>query len=231
VRATAGSVHVWRADLAAIDGGLEDLLCADERARAAGILSGHRRVLWSRSRGFLRALLGRYLDRPPRELRFVLGPHGKPALSGEGAPEGEDLRFNLSHSGRLALIAVTVGREVGVDVETARDRDDPIAAHRRGDQVAIAARVLGREQAERLAALDPPTREREFMRAWVTYEAAVKCLGLGLFTRPEDSTQTPPKDSTQTDPWTAELDVGPDVYAAVAVDREPCELRLRDWRA
>ena len=54
-------------------------------------------------------------------LRFALGPHGKPALAHDGADEG-DLRFNLSHSGDLALVAVTAGREVGVDIERARQR-------------------------------------------------------------------------------------------------------------
>jgi 4'-phosphopantetheinyl transferase len=215
VRATAGSIHVWRADLAAVDGGLEDLLCAEERARAAGILSGHRRTLWSRSRGFLRALLGRYLDHDPRELDFVLGAHGKPALSRVGGLEGEDLRFNLSHSGELALIAVTPGRAVGVDVEL---------TGRRLDELAIAARVLGRRQAERLAALDPATREREFLRAWVAHEATVKCRGLGIGIE-----VAAPDHFSLGDLWTAELDAGPHVYAAVAVEHGPCELHIWDW--
>jgi phosphopantetheinyl transferase len=123
MRATEGSVHVWRADLTAIEDGVEDLLCADERARAAEILRERNRALWIRSRGVLRALLGRYLERDPRELRFALGPHGKPALSHrEGTVAAEDLRFNLSHSGDLALVAVSAGREVGVDIERARAR-------------------------------------------------------------------------------------------------------------
>jgi phosphopantetheinyl transferase len=112
---------VWRADLAAVGDELEDLLCAEERERAARIVPERNRVLWARSRGVLRALLARYLDRDPRELRFVLGPHGKPALYG-GAGSKTDLRFNLSHSGGLALVAVSTGREVGVDIECARER-------------------------------------------------------------------------------------------------------------
>jgi phosphopantetheinyl transferase len=121
VRASAGAIDVWRADLMAIEGNLEDLLCADERARAARIVPARKRVLWARARGVLRALLGRYLERDPRALRFALGPHGKPALAHDGTDEG-DLRFNLSHSGPLALIAVSAGREVGVDIERARER-------------------------------------------------------------------------------------------------------------
>jgi phosphopantetheinyl transferase len=121
VRASAGAIDVWQVDLTAIEDGLEDLLRADERARAERIVPARKRVLWARSRGVLRALLGRYLDRDPRDLRFELGPHGKPALAHDGADEG-DLRFNLSHSGDLALVAVSAGREVGVDIERARPR-------------------------------------------------------------------------------------------------------------
>jgi 4'-phosphopantetheinyl transferase len=122
VRASADSVHIWRADLAAVGEGLEDLLCAAELARAAQIVPQRRRAEWTRSRGVLRALLARYLDADPRELRFVLGPHGKPALSPEGTGSAIDLRFNLSHSGTMALYALSAGREVGVDIERPRER-------------------------------------------------------------------------------------------------------------
>jgi 4'-phosphopantetheinyl transferase len=120
-RACAGVIDIWRVDLTAIEDNLDDLLGADERARAERIVPARKRVLWARSRGVLRALLGRYLDRDPRDLRFALGPHGKPALAHDGADEG-DLRFNLSHSGDLALVAVSAGREIGVDIERTRPR-------------------------------------------------------------------------------------------------------------
>jgi 4'-phosphopantetheinyl transferase len=122
VRVTDGSLHVWWADLEAIGDRPEQLLCPAELARAARIVPARKRVLWARSRGMLRALLGRYLDRDPLDLRFALGPHGKPALLPEEGGPATDLRFNLSHSGGLALVAVTAGREVGVDVEVARER-------------------------------------------------------------------------------------------------------------
>jgi 4'-phosphopantetheinyl transferase len=217
VRATASAIDVWRADLEADPTATgerpEQLLSDEELARAARILSARKRVLWARSRGVLRALLGRYLDRDPRSLRFELGPHGKPALAPvEDAPT-TDLRFNLSHSSTLALYAVTVGRAVGIDVE---------APHRGVDELAVAARVLGREQARRLAELDPPSRTREFLRAWVAHEAAVKCLGLGLAAPPEGN----PLDGL----WTTQLDVGPAAAAAVSVEGGPCELRHWNWQ-
>jgi len=121
-RARTGSVHVWRADLVAAGDELADLLCAEERERAARIVRERDRVLWARARGILRVLLARYLDRDPRALRFVLGPHGKPVLSSEGPAPVVELRFNLSHSGPLALYAVSTGREVGVDIECTRER-------------------------------------------------------------------------------------------------------------
>jgi 4'-phosphopantetheinyl transferase len=199
VRASADSVHVWRADLAAIanvdgdDGWVEDLLSADERARAARIVDRHRRVLWARSRGMLRALLGRYLDRDPCTLEFVFGPHGKPALLGAGpARAAAELRFNLSHAGGLALVAVSSGREVGVDIERPRER-----------------------------------YTAEFLRAWVAREATVKCRGTGLIAPPP----LPPQGSQEDGLWTAELDLGPDATAAVAIAGGRCELRCREWRA
>jgi 4'-phosphopantetheinyl transferase len=194
---------------------LEDLLCPEERERARRLLSERDRQLWIRSRGVLRTLLGRYLDRVPRELCFVLGPHGKPMLE-ISRPDDLDLRFNLSHSGTLALYAVTAGREVGIDVETAR---------RQIDEVAVAARVLGRAHARRLARLDldPQARTREFLRAWVSHEAAVKCRGTGL--------ATPSQGHLAAELWTAELDVGPQAAAAVAVEAGQCELCCWDWRA
>lgn len=213
---------MWRADLSSVADGLGDLLCADERARAERLLSERERRLWIRSRGVLRALLARYLCLDPHTLRFILEEHGKPrldttatrAIGGSrvaGPPSGRaDLRFNLSHSGGIALFAVSLGRAVGIDLEVVRR---PI------DEVAIAARVLGRVQAERLSALDPQTRRREFLRAWVTHEAAVKCSGTGFAGPVERADQT----------WTVELDIGPRGAAAVSAEQGPYELCLWQW--
>jgi 4'-phosphopantetheinyl transferase len=145
-------VDVWRADLTAIGDQPEQLLCKEELARAAQIVHQRDRVLWARSRGVLRALLARYLGSDPRELSFELGPHGKPALLSKGPTRptrpgpGIDLSFNLSHSGEVALYAVSAKRAVGIDVE--------LAHRRKIDELAIAERMLGHAQARRLASLE-----------------------------------------------------------------------------
>ena len=73
----------------------------------------------SSARGTLRILLGRYLNVPPNEVAFKFKTYTKPRLA-PSKTATVDLRFNVSHSGELALVAVTTGCEVGVDVEQLR---------------------------------------------------------------------------------------------------------------
>ncbi len=226
-------VDVWRVDLT----GCDDELCAtlndEERERAGRLLSEHDRQLWMRSRGTLRALLGRYLDEDPRTLRFGSGPHGKPGLLDDvpdrSAPDLDPraaasprVSFNLSHSADVALYAFAAGVCVGVDVEVAR---------RAIDEVAIAARTFGAAEAERLRELDPNTRRSEFLRAWVRHEAQLKCLGVGIGGADTVRDQgTVGAGGGKRRPWVAQLDVGTRAEAAVAVDAAPLELRCWEWQ-
>jgi 4'-phosphopantetheinyl transferase len=106
-------LHVWQARLDADGWPPSDGLPSAEQERAAQIVRPCARRRWIASRWALREVLGRYLDREPAEIALRLGDRGKPMLADPNAP----LRFNLSHSGELALVAVATGREVGVDVQ------------------------------------------------------------------------------------------------------------------
>jgi len=116
-RPRANEVDLWRVDLDAPDVDLSPL-SADERARAARFLRDDPRRRWQAGRAALRTVLGGYLGIAPAAVELELGHRGKPALAD---PEAS-LRFNLSHSGELALIALARGREVGVDVERIGER-------------------------------------------------------------------------------------------------------------
>lgn len=217
------AVHVWRADLTTVPDEVCELLCGDERSRAERILRERNRELWQRSRGLLRELLGRYLQRDPRALRFIAGPHGKPALARDAGESAAPQRrssmrparvsFNLSHSEGLALYAFAESGAVGVDVEVARR---PVA------DVAIAARTFGPAEARRLEGLDPAIRQREFRRAWVRHEAELKCLGVGL--GGADASGEGRR------PWIAQLGMGPSAEGAVAAECLAPELSCWEWR-
>jgi 4'-phosphopantetheinyl transferase len=215
-RLRPGAVDVWRVDLAGVADELLGLLSPDEQARAERMAGDRNRALWARSRAVLRTLLGRYLHNDPRDLRLTADDRGKPALDLQCARTGLDadamrLVFNLSHSGGTALYAFTTVGPVGIDVEV---------AHRAIDAVAIAARVFGPAEAARLRKLDPEAREREFLRAWVRHEAALKCLGTGIGGDADAALQGAL--------WIAELDLEGRGCAAIALEATPAELRCWD---
>jgi 4'-phosphopantetheinyl transferase len=203
--------------LARVTDDLLELLSVGERARAERMARVQDRALRARSRGVLRALLGRYLNTDPRTVRLGVDDRGKPALAPERTRTGRQdysmrLSFNLSHSAETGLYAFTRAGPVGIDVEVAR---------RAIDMVAIAARAFGPTEAERLRELDPEARDREFLRAWVRHEAALKCLGLGLGGSAEEQAEPAP--------WIAQLEMGEPAAAAVAVAALPSEIRCWDW--
>src|ERR1041385_6999949 len=108
-----GEVHVWRVELMRPDYVIQrfrSTLEQDELLRADRFHFEKDRRAFVVSRGFLREIIGRYTNTRPEQLRFSYGPYGKPALDGR-------LRFNMSHSHGLALIALTEDNELGVDVE------------------------------------------------------------------------------------------------------------------
>lgn len=106
-------LHVWCARLDSLAWPDPDALPAAERDRAARILRPQARQRWTAARWSLRKVLGCYLEREPARIELRFGDRGKPMLAESEA----SLRFNLSHSGELAMIAVAEEREVGVDVQ------------------------------------------------------------------------------------------------------------------
>lgn len=144
-------------------------LSAEEERRAQSFPLDTLRKRFVVAHGALRAILAAYLGRTPADLRFTLDPGGKPRIRREA---GEiDLRFSLSHSGELALVAVANGREVGVDIE----RVDATTKVLR-----LAQRYFAREEDEALRALPTAARVEGFFRCWTLKEAYLKALGGGL---------------------------------------------------
>jgi 4'-phosphopantetheinyl transferase len=172
-RLGADEVQVWLADLDRLpDAALAGSLSADERERGRRLRFDRDRRRFVAARGLLRGLLARHLGLEPGRLRFRYGATGKPFLAGADGP-----RFNVSHSGGLALLAFAWGREVGVDVEQTR----PVP-----EAETIARRYFSAREAAELARLPGSEREAAFFRCWTRKEAFIKATGEGL-SRPLDA--------------------------------------------
>lgn len=152
-----GLVDVWRVDLAPSVPHADVMAGAQLRESAPG------REL---AQVALREILGSYLARPASALDIRTRPGGKPYLEAGG------LEFNLSHCADLALVAVTTGMAVGIDVETERHVEDPLR---------LARRVLTPEELVLLESRQGADRLACFLDFWTRMEARQKAVGHGIF--------------------------------------------------
>jgi 4'-phosphopantetheinyl transferase len=231
MRCRINEVHVWRTsvDLAASDfARLQQILSSDEREKADRFRFEVDRRCSVIGRGSLRVLLGQILDLPPESLQIECNEFGKPGL----AKNHLQLRFNLSHSGNLILIAVARGRAVGVDVEKIQSNLDLDA---------IAARFFSTNERKILASLVGSARQQAFFSCWTRKEAYLKARGLGL-TVPLDEFEVsflPHEEArllvTRNDPADAQrwrlmaIDLSPDYVAALAAEGSDWKLNCWDW--
>lgn len=153
-----GEVHIWRVDLNGWRGSGGEL-DARERDRATRFRFPDVQRRWIAGRAVLRRLLERYTGIPAAEMCFARGEFGKPYLA------GSRVYFNMSDSGDVALYAVTLDAEIGVDVERIRAIDG----------ANISRRFLPEPEAAAVLA-DPES----FFRVWTRREAYLKCIGVGL---------------------------------------------------
>jgi len=234
LRLSANEAHVWRVSLQQSDAALETLLAvldADERARADRFRFLKDRRHYIVARGSLRLLLSRYLERPAATVAFEYNEYGKPALALGFADI--DMRFNLSHSGDMALYAVTLAREVGVDIEwTARRLDQP-------EQ--IAERYFSQAEREALRNLPEAQKRQGFFNAWTRKEAYIKARGKGLYLALDefdvslDPAQPAQLLATRDDPAQAsrwqmrELNPGDGYVAALVVEGGGWQASCYDW--
>ncbi len=165
-----GECHLWHISLEESEENLArqtQHLSSEERKRASDFLLPAPRLQFIVTRSALRLLLGSYLGIPPETLQFTLNPYGKPSLHSPLA----NFRFNVSHSGKLALIAISMEVDVGVDIEQHRTLDDGAG---------LAKMIWCQEDLDLWLGLSPDARLNAFYQAWTRKEAIAKALGYGL---------------------------------------------------
>jgi 4'-phosphopantetheinyl transferase len=145
------------------------LLSPDEHERMARLIFERDRRRFLLTRALVRTMLSRYAPVAPAHWTFITNVHGRPEILDRptGTP---DLRFNISHTDGLIACAVTIGREVGVDVEHVGRR----LTHD------VAGRFFAPREVEDLGRLPDDDQQRMFFDYWTLKEAYIKARGFGL---------------------------------------------------
>ena len=168
------SAHLWYVfpetltDAALLDAYYQ-LMCDEERAQHGRFRFEKGRHEYLVTRALVRTVLSRYVTVDPSTWRFEKNKYGKPSISDpRGLPP---LSFNLSNTTGLIACLVTLGREVGVDVE---DMTRP------GETVEVAEQFFSPTEVATLRALPVSAQRYRFFEYWTLKEAYIKARGMGL---------------------------------------------------
>ncbi|ANV84800.1 hypothetical protein AWQ21_10665 [Picosynechococcus sp. PCC 7003] len=219
----AVSVEYWLISLEqlGLSTKLWSLLSDAEQQRAKGFkfLDLQRRFILARAG--LRQILGFYLQRDPRAIAFDYGDHGKPLLP--------DIAFNLSHTHKLALCAISLDfpqAHLGADLEAKR---------RKSDILGLAKRFFTATESNFLQQLPETARQSAFLQLWTAKEAYLKGIGCGLqggLDRVEVRlTPTPQLLTSEQQPWSLSLFApSADHWGAIAIDQPGAQFTNRgEW--
>ena len=157
--------------------GLE-LLQEQERERYRRFRFERDRADYLAKRLLVRGALAATCGVPMEGWRFEAGPFGRPRIGvlggslseSRGLRGVEEIDFNLSASGGLAVCVVAPGGEIGIDVE---DGAGPDASE-------LAATVLSASERAAWERLPGEEQRVGLLRYWTLKEAYVKARGVGL---------------------------------------------------
>lgn len=220
------TVDVWLVDADDRIGSIDSLwamLPQAEQERAARFKFEKDRRLFVIAHGALRSILSAYRHIAGESLAFVEGPNGKPSLA--DAPAG--LEFNLSHSHQMALLAVSLSRQVGVDIEYVK---------REFTFDEVAERFFTAREVGALRGLPAELQRQAFFKCWTSKEACLKAKGQGLSGKLDEVEITLTSDrhvqiGARVPGWSLiELDPGDDYVGALVIEGDAAPLRCYRWQ-
>lgn len=145
------------------------LLSGSELSRWRRYLVNEPRDQYLVSRALLRTTLSLYADVPADAWVFEVNGFGRPFIAQPS--EHRHIQFNLSHTRSLVACAVADRLQLGIDVEDARRKVDPLE---------LGSSVLAAPELARLVRAVPAERPDIFFAYWTLKEAYVKARGEGL---------------------------------------------------
>ncbi len=167
-----GFIDVWLTRIDLSDEEIKkyvETLSEDEKVRAAKFSVPYKYDEYVVSRGLLRKALSHVLKQDPLDFQFEYTESNKPYLSQKNI--NGSIAFNLSHSHGRALIAISVDRNMGIDIEKIR----PEVEYEK-----LAGRFFSEAEYAALMLLPSAERIKAFFATWTRKEAFVKAVGKGI---------------------------------------------------
>ncbi|MCW8924107.1 MAG: 4'-phosphopantetheinyl transferase superfamily protein, partial [Gammaproteobacteria bacterium] len=165
---------IWLCQIDAVQerlGYFSSLLSTEEQARAQRFKFEIHRNRFIISHGFMRSVLARYLNIEPVRILYLYGDRGKPSLISFDC-DSLGLKFNMSHTQDITLLAVTRNAELGIDVEF---------IDQESDWKNIAHQFFTQSEQQSLFSLAKEKQRKAFYQLWTRKEAYMKMLGDGLY--------------------------------------------------
>lgn len=168
IHVESGEIHLWYASLQSSSQDRERyraLLSPQEIERAEKLRFQESQHSFITSRGLVRKILSNYTGIPPGNLTIAYRATGKPYL-----PHSQ-VQFNISHTNRFLICAITFNHPIGVDYQVMYDitnRDTLVRSFFSPHEQQHYEKLQGEEALE------------YFFETWVRKEAYMKATGLGF---------------------------------------------------
>jgi len=170
-------VHLWFADYDQVNAALlsryRSLLTDAERDQESRFHFVRDRCRYVVTRTLVRTTLSMYYPLAPKDWRFSTNAFGRPEVCAATARIGgcADLRFNLSHTHSVIVLAVARGTAIGIDVESATTREISMD---------VAEHFFASTEVRELSRMPLLEQRRLFFEYWTLKESYIKGRGMGL---------------------------------------------------
>ena len=169
-----GEMHVWHITTNVTPAAFleyKNVLTEKETARISFFKFKEAKDTYVASQGALRMLISKYLGISPDLVRLGRRKKGKPY-----SIDNPNLNFNISNSGKTAVIAFSYDSEIGIDIEEIRhlsDLDELITRNFTAREIKfITAKTVD--------------KMRRFFRFWTVKESYLKAIGEGMRLTPDN---------------------------------------------
>ena len=165
-------IHIWSANLDQPESVAQkyySVLSQQEKNQVDKYKIKELRYRYILSKGILRQLLADYLVCEYQEIEFEYNDFGKPGIA--TSSNADDIRFNLSHSGNLAVFSFVKNKNIGIDVEQVQEIQD---------MDGVVNLCFSESEKEWFYRISPAEKKEIFYKIWTTKEAYIKAIGKGF---------------------------------------------------